>query len=194
MPTLDLSITASADDGYWREDAVTFDNSGTLLNSGAAGGAGSDINIFMRFVNVTIPPGATITAAYLTVNMVSGDTGTLHNIYAEDADNPTAVSSAANGNSRVRTTAFTAWDNPRGAGTGVMNSPDIASVIQEIVDRAGWASGNAIQILFDDDGTSAGNSISLESFDNSGTDEPILHIEYAAGGEFVGFGIPAGIA
>jgi len=75
-------------------------------------------------------------------------------ISAEDVDDAATFSSdssAFDARWAARTTARVDWDNI-GAWTlnTDYNSPDIKTVIQEIVDRAGWASGNDIVIFWDD--------------------------------------------
>ncbi len=104
-----------------------------------------------RFQNVNIPAGATIQSA--TLELTSYGTGTTSfsvNVYAEDQDNPTAFSSSFyNVSNRTRTSAYTAWNTGT---TSFVNgvsfsSPDIASVIQEVISRPGWASGNSLVIL-----------------------------------------------
>ena len=74
---------------------------------------------------------------------------------AQDADNPGNFSADTHSTFDVRwdarTTARVDWDD---AGSWVTdaeyNSPDIKTVIQEIVNRIGWASGNAIVIFWND--------------------------------------------
>ena len=53
-------------------------------------------------------------------------------------------------------------------------SSDIAPLIQEIVDRPGWASGNAIAVLV----TGSGERVA-ESFDGDPGGAPLLRVEYA---------------
>lgn len=49
-----------------------------------------------------------------------------------------------------RTIAFVEWDVPQIGENNVYATPDLAEIIQEIVNQAGWSSGNNIYIFFDD--------------------------------------------
>ncbi len=98
-------------------------------------------NTFLRFTDVTIPAGSTISAAKLKVDFLSGAERTFQ-INGYDADNVSQPSSASDGNHSNHTSANASWTVP--ASAAVHDSPDIKTIIQEIVDRAGWASGNAM--------------------------------------------------
>ncbi|MHC4705621.1 MAG: hypothetical protein ACYS8I_00850, partial [Planctomycetota bacterium] len=53
-------------------------------------------------------------------------------------------------------------------------TPDIASVIQEIVNRPGWASGNSLVIIIVGSGRRT-----AESYDGDSAAAPLLHLELA---------------
>ena len=144
----------------------------------------------MRFTNVTIPPGSVITAAYLTLRARLSESGSacLTRISAEDVDDaPTFADDLAVFITRwnARTAARVNWDNiPNWTADTNYNSPELKTVIQEIVDRAGWASGNDIVIFwedFEDRSTHAVcNRRSAIPYDLTPANAPILHIEYTA--------------
>jgi hypothetical protein len=52
-------------------------------------------------------------------------------------------------------------------------TPDLAGVVQEIVDRPGWANGNSLAVIV----TGTGRR-TAEAFDGSRSAAPLLHIEY----------------
>jgi hypothetical protein len=54
--------------------------------------------------------------------------------------------------------------------------PDIASVIQEIVGRSGWSSGNSSVVII----TGAGKRVA-EAYDGVPAASPLLHVEYTMG-------------
>jgi len=54
-------------------------------------------------------------------------------------------------------------------------TPQLAAIIQEIVDRAGWTDGNAIVIII----TGTGKR-TAESYNGNPVAAPLLHIEYIA--------------
>ena len=108
----------------------------------------------MRFVGVNIPKGSTIVLANIT--FTSGDSRAVGQvrtrISAYDADNPGVFSTSADFDARYadNTDAVVDWD----VGAWVLNteyiSTDIKTVIQEIINRVGWSSGNAIVLFWED--------------------------------------------
>ena len=142
----------------------------------------------MRFTGITIPKGSTITAAYVTFTAKDSNSATTVNtvIQGEYADNPATFSGLADFQSRVRTTASVTWNSiPAWTAETTYNSPDISTIVQEIVDRAGWASGNSIVIFWGDDAGSStpGTQVCRRaySYHLSTTKCPTLHIEYTFG-------------
>lgn len=170
------AIAAGADDGLITQPS-TFDATGT---TSAVGNTTTDRDSFFRFLNVTIPPGSVIVSAALTVEatgLVGTATNILTKVFAEAADNPLAPTTAAEFNGRTRTTASVDWDPSAWVTTTKYTSPDLAAVIQEVVDRGGWWSGNALQLFWVDDGTPTSNRLVFATFENA-VQEPRLVIEY----------------
>ncbi|TSC58877.1 MAG: metallophosphoesterase [Candidatus Peregrinibacteria bacterium Greene0416_19] len=136
----------------------------------------------LRFPNVTVPAGSTIISAVITfrVNEVTTDPASL-NIHAHAMDDaPAFNTNPYDLTSRPRTSAVVAWDPP---GWTVENdykdTPDIASIIQEVVSRPGWASGNDLSFIFD--GTGTRTAFALEG--NPNDSAPLLTLTYAAGSD-----------
>jgi hypothetical protein len=137
-------------DGYgWSFSTTTNINAVGVYNVGTNYKRGCG----MRWTNITIPQGATISSAYLklcclgtyTVNTVRSK------IRGDDEDNASTFSDLADFDGRPRTTAIVYWDNIPPWDDGVWyTSPDIKTVIQEIIDRPGWSSGNSLAIFWDD--------------------------------------------
>lgn len=184
MPTLNLQVSANADDAHEHDDGTSFSSSSNNVNVRAHTSGGTRYNGGARFTNVTVPNGATITAASLTVDRATGfdtENDILVDILGEDVDNSVNFSTNPDVTSRVRTTASVFWSK-----TDIVDgevSPDISAVIQEIVDRAGWASGNALTILIDGRST-ASSSCRLASMEDTGSRESIrLSITYASNQE-----------
>lgn len=116
--------------------------------------------IGLRFTGMTIPKNAFITSAYLTFvarapispNTNSGTTNLT--LRGEAADNSGAFTTAFyNVSGRATTGASATW-NPGSWTTGTSyNSASLVTVIQEIVNRAGWASGNAMSLIITGSGS-----------------------------------------
>ena len=189
MTILNLQVGASSDDGYqyWDGSDWVWTITHGYQNAGYWGATALKYGGGMRFLNATIPAGSTINAAYLTLRCQTSKstTGVKTKIRGEDADNPGTLSTQADYAGRTRTTAEVLWDNIASwtADTDY-NSPEIKTVIQEIVDRGGWASGNAMVIFWDDhDDRSDHNAETIRqayAYDNSSTYAPKLHIEYTS--------------
>ncbi len=172
MTLFTASVNASANDAS--QAAGTVDISGGALNANAA-----THYVGYRFTSVTIPPGSTITAATLDLEVYSGSFDDPDvTIYADDSDSAAAfVASSNNISGRTATTATTTWTDSS-IGTGIKTTPDFAATVQEIIDRGGWASGNAIALITK--GNSGSSALRTRAWD-AGTGSPAaLSITYTA--------------
>jgi hypothetical protein len=138
----------------------------------------------LRFVSVAIPKGAKITSAYLEfeVDETKGNDKPV-NVVIEGQltpDAPAITSATADLSSRAPwTTANVKWTAPMGLAVDAkFQSPDLATIIQEIVNQGGWASGNALALAIRDDKDNPSTGLRcVESFDGEATAAPLLHIE-----------------
>ncbi len=154
MTFLTQIITSGADDGSGVSG--TF-NASTLAN-------GFNPTVYyggLRFQGVAVPQGALITSATLVLQSAGtafGGSGTNWGYwYGDAADNSAAWTNSDRPDQRTKTTANSAviWST-------VNTTPvptDVTAIIQEIVNRAGWASGNALSIV--GDGSSSGDGLAL---------------------------------
>lgn len=181
MGTFDGGPGVTADDGY----SESNDNFVTGNVSEGVGASGSTtFDTFCRCPNVTVPQGATIDVASLDVteNLLLG-TAQKSNIYLEDADDAVAPTTRAEHVADVRTTAFLVLDDHAFVDDVEERVPGLEAVVQEIVDRGSWVSGNAMMILWDNDGTAVGNLYRPSDIDHGGGNNPMsLHIEYTEAG------------
>lgn len=192
MTTVISQVTASTDDC----SRLLTTSSWGLAYEVCYAGRSSEVTWYMygsgmRFTNITIPQGATINSALLELVAKFASTGETVNtrISAEDIDDaPTFADDAAAFDTRysTHTAAIVDWDNIGGWSAGdTYDSPEIKTVIQEIVDRAGWASGNDIVIFWEDfDNRStitSGDPLKEPySYNGSPTYAPKLVIEYTS--------------
>uniref|UniRef100_A0A6M3IZI6 Uncharacterized protein n=1 Tax=viral metagenome TaxID=1070528 RepID=A0A6M3IZI6_9ZZZZ len=176
--TLNLQTGASNADG--QVNAAAFDNSSTTIVLGRLAGGGA-YTLFALFDPVNVPNGATIDSAYLSLYSVSIYTNTLlQKVAANAADDTAPPADAATVNGYARTTAKVDWDFANWSANTWYQSGDIKTVIQEIVNRGGWASGQALMILLDDDGTANNNLRAARSWDQAGNVlGPKLDITYS---------------
>ncbi len=183
MGTVDVQVGTGDDDGYWGNGY-----SRTSVNTFAGKFTTNPRHAFARFTSVTVPVGATIDVAYFSAYFVShakDGTGVHTDLHLEDEDDPGFITSEADGDARVTTTAKTAWDDVNGA-AAVVQSDSVVDVVQEIVDRGGWNSGQAMQLLWKEDGTGTDDKYYwIDAYEQVRADHISLHIEYteaAAGG------------
>jgi hypothetical protein len=136
----------------------------------------------MRFQAINIPPGSPIESAYIQFTAKKMDSEpTSLTIQAQSADNPQSFSSAAKDiSSRPITTEVATWAPEPWTAEGEaginQRTLDLRSLIQEVVNRPGWASGNAMVFII----TGTGHRTAM-SYDGSIQAAPVLHIDYDAG-------------
>ena len=143
-------------------------------------GIGGRKNIVgMRFTRLDIPQGATITHAYIQFQAKNRSSRASNLLIEGQATNhaPRFTVARRNISSRQRTNAEARWRpvpwRTIGAAGPNQQTPDIASVIQEIVNRPGWSSGNTLAILISGFGTRL-----AQSFEGNRASAPLLHVEY----------------
>jgi hypothetical protein len=133
----------------------------------------------MRFNGVDIPPGAIILNAYIQFQVDEpGPEVTSLLIQGEYVDSAQPFSDSTQDISSRATTSASQqwwpaeWPTVGEAGYG-QRTPNLSSIIKEIVDRPGWSSGNSLAIII----TGYGQRIA-ESFDGDPAGAPLLHVEY----------------
>ncbi len=160
--------------------------SGTMLMSSAdlelvddqAGGGNQTVGL--RFTGMDIPPGAFITNAIISFE--ADETGTVPtslSITAEASDDALPFTSTAfDVTNRVSVNTSVAWDNISSWDTvdAIHQTPDIASIVQEVVDQGGWVNGNAMVFIISGSGLRT-----AEAFEGEPGAAPQLHVEFTVG-------------
>jgi len=126
---------------------------------------GSDDYVGMRWTGVTIPPGAIITNARIqfhvdenpndpnpvTLNFAGQLIADLNFAGQLIADAPAFTTTAFDITDRTNTVADVSWAVPTWVATDdelpAQLTPDLSTIVQEIVNQGGWASGNAMVIM-----------------------------------------------
>ncbi len=149
-------VVASTDDCYVTEEDSAIDLTGTGITLGYYASTAKNYHGGFRFQTINIAQGAQIISAHLKIKCGSAQFGAVElKIYGEDADDSATFSTYADFAGRSLTTACIDWDiSPVYEGQWY-TSPDIKSIIQEIVDRAGWAANNALSLIVKNDYTSS---------------------------------------
>ena len=195
--TTTFTVSASADDGRVMKStsSVSTPTSGwSSLNNSAERvtfGVQEDYDNwpnyidhflgYIRFQNVTVPQGATIASAYLKPYQ-SGYPSRTVSVKGFDKDNVSAPTSGSDlAASNFTTAGITNFVT--GTGDGQKTSPDIKTIVQEIVNRSGWSSGNSMMFaLWIELSSSNTILLSLRSYDYSSASKAAqLVIEYSSG-------------
>jgi hypothetical protein len=172
---LDTAVTVGSDDAEEKASGSMSITGGDLELVQDS----STQKVGVRFPGLAIPQGATIVAAWIQFQADETQSeATNLTIRAHAADNaPTFTTTKFSVSGRPRTTAAVTWTPPA---WNVVNeaslpqrTPDLSAVIQEIVNRPGWASGNAIAFII----TGTGHR-TAEPFEGGAAKAPKLHVEF----------------
>ena len=148
--SLALLITGTTDDGF-EEDDTTWDNS--QVKVGEDSGGANSWDMALRFNDVTIPQGATIDSA--TISLIGNETTTSESVETAikgiKEANAGAISATSRPSTRDKTTADISWTIPDRTINVTLTTPDLSSIFQEIVDQVSWVSGNSLIIVLEDD-------------------------------------------
>ena len=183
------SITKQLD--HWQLDAQEAGTGAVDVTGGALNANAATQYIGLEFVDASFADlkGTTITNAYLELYYTSGSFDSPDvTIYGHDADYSSAFLGATYEISGMaQTTAGVTW-SASDIGTGWKTSPDIKTVIQEIIDRAGWPlTGGGYPPLpyltLIIKGNSSSSFIRIRSYDGDSSQAAKLTIEYEAAGQ-----------
>ena len=199
--TISIHVAASSDDAeeHLIENegfpANTVELQSTDLEIGSEGGllgGGNPPNdpqlVGLRFLNVQIPAGVMINSASIQFTADNDDFDTERTsvaIFGELNANPATYSrDLGNISGRTRTVAEVAWndipswrESAQGMAGPDQQTPDLTSIIQEIVDLPGWASGNPLAIMI---GDQVGGERTAESFDGEAGAAALLMVVFTS--------------
>ena len=197
MAIFNQTISVDADDGLtiyqigtgpfpgdaWRPQAAYASDGYYYV--GRRTGASTRNDAGARFTNVTIGQGETINSATvtLTINGADGHDFSAFTITcdAHDVDNMPALADDPGVNpieNWVATTATGSITGPDVSAAGNTVVITITDVIQEIVDRVGWSSGNAIGLRFMVNLATTYLQIQFADVDNATYDPATISIDY----------------
>ncbi|MCP5016448.1 MAG: hypothetical protein GY938_14470 [Ketobacter sp.] len=176
VTVVDVAVSTGTDDAEEADDG-RIDLGSTDLELVDEVGMGNQ-TVGVRFASVPVPAGAIITNAYLQFQAdEAGGSATNLNIRAiDEANTPTFTSAAFNISSR-NVTAAEQWNSlPAWSVDQNHVTPDIAGLVQQVVNNPGWVSGNAMGFVITGTGTRT-----AESYNGERTAAPTLHVEYYEG-------------
>ncbi|HYB99080.1 MAG TPA: hypothetical protein VEC57_08070 [Candidatus Limnocylindrales bacterium] len=131
----------------------------------------------LRFAGVPIAPGATVRSARLEMFPSTGRANSIVIEYAAVAsDDAPPLTAEPGALSKLPLGATSIVDAPPAFDGSVYNgSVDLAPLVQEIVDRPGWAEGNALTILVQDAGSASSRLI--RAYEGGVSKAPALVVE-----------------
>jgi uncharacterized protein YjiK len=186
-----LSVTVLDPDApivFERRVATGSDDAEQKVSSGKMSLTSSDIEFMyenalqvagIRFTGVTVPPGVVIRDAWIQFKSdeVHSEATTVTIEGQASANPPGFTNTLWNISSRPTVAAQVTWTPPAWTATGqtgpAQRATGLAPIIQQIIDQPGWASGNALVLLFKGTGRRA-----AESFEGQAAGAALLHIEY----------------
>lgn len=181
-PTLRFSATNSVSSGTNdAEQAVSGAVNLTstdleLVNDGALG----DQVVGLRFENLGLPPGAFIANASLQFSTDETESNPANlTLFAQAADFAPGFTASANDlGARPLTSASVAWSPAPwtivGERGSLQRTPDLSTLVQEIVARPGWTNGGALAFLI-----SGAGRRTADSADKSGGSPAALTVGYS---------------
>ena len=118
--------------------------------------SGTSLNYWgLRFLNVNVPQGATISSADVTFRVLATNAAESGmTLWGQLVPNPTTFVASTSStydisstSLRPRTTATTAWTVPAWTSGSDYLTPDLSTIVQEIVNQSGWAANHAMVIV-----------------------------------------------
>ena len=169
----------NADDGHRNTGGFSTSASSAPIGNGG----GWTHNLFVRFPSVTIPQGAVITGAFIRFTAYNSNANVNCNLncYFEDSNNAAAPTDAASFDALALTGAV-AWNGVAAWTDGVQyDTPSLISILQNIINKGDWSSGNAVQIVIKNNSSTA-NAVRYISTINyvSGAEKAELHVTWDA--------------
>ena len=196
--TITMPIASAQDDveELLGEDLVSFDSSdlelGTQILPFNLGTFRQSVGL--RFLDIGIPPGSTISSAsiqFMVDEPSSVDTSL--RIYGELAPNSAPFMEVTGnvtdraGTNSVLWSDIPPWTNEGDSGPE-QQTPDLAAIVQDIINQPGWAAGNAMTFVIDPEPIDNNTSFRVaKAFDeasgNPNFDPPIFNVEFVSAPE-----------
>lgn len=187
MTTVTPQVGQSDGDVSWHMEGVgTYARTSATVLLGDSSSTDFNRWVAVLLPSVAIPQGAPVTEAHLTLKATGIATaipGPL-TIQAQAVDNAVVTTSRTTIDSWANTQATTAsvsWTPSAWVTSTLYDTPDLKTVIQEIVNRAGWVSGNSIMLFIKTTRAAftTAKAISFRAWDNTPADAAKLSVTYS---------------
>ena len=176
--TLRIPLTKASDDA---EELArgSVSTGGGLLDFNAKDGVSQTVGV--RFQNVAVPQGAKITRVRLEVvgGRADADPVRLRVSGEAAADAATFTSSQHNLSSREKTAATSLWRPNLWEKGELYKTGDLSAIVQEVVNRKDWKSGNALAFFIG--GVGGTGKRSAVTYETNAKHRPVLVVSFDTG-------------
>ena len=179
-------VSGSDDSEEHLTEANAIDLTSSDLELGAEGGGDDTQEIGIRFQDVAIPSGSIINGATIQFTVdEADDEPTSLLIYGELSADPAEYGDTAGDiTSRTKTTAVVEWndipvwdDASIGSAGPDQRTPDLSSIVQEIINQPGWKFSNSMAFII---APNPGGERTAESFDGTAETAPLLQVDFSS--------------
>ena len=120
--------------------------------------AGEDITAGLRFQNIQKRAGKTLVDARLELPAAANGSAISLRIFGNNVDNAAAFDCTNNRPNTAATTGSAVdWSTGPWTSGLTYTTPNLAAVVNAVLNRGGWANGNALALLVRDNGSSTNN-------------------------------------
>jgi type IV pilus assembly protein PilY1 len=176
-PELIIPIVSGSDDAFEINEDVTISSNSLELTRGT-----EVVLTGLRYQELRIPRGATITSAYLrfTSDALNTSDATLKFKAESIGDSTTFQNVNTNISARVTTGAEVTWAtaNDFPLSDEMILSPDISTVLQEVVNRGDWCGGNSLNLIIEGTSSVSSSARKASSLENGNGRTPQLIVAY----------------
>jgi hypothetical protein len=166
-PIRDVVVKTTTDDAEESDGTVTSDIETLTFDT--------DTSVAVRFADFGVPRGSEITAARVRFTSDKNNSqGAVIDIYVENSKNAATFGPTNTINSRDLTTAKVSWVPGDWTRNTTERTPELKTVIQEVVARDDWSENSPLVLVFK---TTGGPRVA-KSFDTPGG-SPVLELEYS---------------
>ncbi|WP_442265822.1 fibronectin type III domain-containing protein [Tenacibaculum sp. ZS6-P6] len=162
LKTIEVAIASGNDDVEESENGSIYTNSSDLELVYDSYNNNGYQKIGLRFTNVNLPKNATISNAYIQFNAdESNSTNAELEISLHDNSNSPSFSNSNNVSSRTTFNSKIVWSPSSwssGQNGSAQRSPNLKAMVQSLVNKSEWASGNNLSFIIKGKGISLTNT------------------------------------
>jgi hypothetical protein len=146
---------------------------GTLVLTNATVNMGQDSTILFRFDDVDVPNGARIKSARIHATSAGGtaDGEANYSLHLENVDDSALLTAGETPSARTFLAESVLWSIDAATWATYTGAafwaPEVTSMVQDVVDRSGWASGNAMTFMLTDQAVASTKYRTFSMYENN---------------------------